>query len=154
MKNRIAFALLMGMVTTGVITFALISWNLGLGGLFVKVWLKSWGLAYLIVVPIILAIGPGLRGLVAKAFAAKKTRRGPNDSGGLPEKIAFALAMGVLTTGVISLAVILMNFGFGGDFVRQWTGSWGLGYLVVIPVLLIVAPAVQRVVDKVFAPPA
>lgn len=151
MKNRIAFALLMGVVTTGVITFALISWNLGFGGVFAKVWMRSWGLAYLIVVPIILAVGPALRDLVAKAFATM-TKHVHSDAGGLLKKIAFALAMGILTTGVISFAVILMNFGFGGDFIRQWIQSWGLGYLVVIPVLLIVGPAVQRVVDKVFAP--
>ena len=69
MKNRIAFALLVGSITTGLATFALICLNLGFGSAFVKVWMRSWGLAYLIVIPMILAVAPALEGLVNKAFA-------------------------------------------------------------------------------------
>ena len=64
--------------------------------------------------------------------------------------IAFALIMGVITTGLISFAVILWNLGFREGFVHFWIRSWGFGYMLVIPALLIVAPKLQRLVDKAF----
>ena len=152
MKNRIAFALLMGVITTGVISFALIYLNLGFGGLFLKAWMRSWGLAYLIVIPVILVIAPKLQGLIAKLFISMKgADAGAGGTGALQQRIAFALIMGVLTTGVISFAVILRNLGFSEDFVHLWVRSWGFGYMVVIPALLIVAPRVQGLVDKAFS---
>lgn len=69
MKNRIAFALLMGVITTGVISFSLISVNLGFGPLFLKTWIRSWGMAYVIVIPVILGIAPRVQGLVDKVFS-------------------------------------------------------------------------------------
>ena len=138
----------MGAITTGVVTFALIYSNVGFGSLFLKVWMRSWGLAYLIVVPTILAVGSKLRALVARIFISAKGRMA-SDMDALPPRITFALAMGVITTGLISFSVILMNLGLRQDFTHLWIKSWGLGYVVVIPVLLIVGPRVQRLVDKV-----
>lgn len=146
MKNRIAFALLMGVVSTGTITFALVAFNLGLGPLFLKVWLRSWGLAYLIVIPVILALGPKLRELTARAF--RSTTGGASSRSPLAQEVTFALALGLITTGVISCAVILLNVGFRDDFSYLWLRSWALGYFVVVPLILIVGPAVQRLVDK------
>jgi hypothetical protein len=149
MKNRIAFALLMGVITTGVISFAIIYMNLGLGGPFLTAWTRSWGLAYLIVIPVILWVAPRLQALIAKRFIAPE-RAIARSTRALQQRIAFALIMGAVTTGVISLAVILRNFGFREDSVNLWVRSWGAGYLVVIPALLIVAPGVQRLVDRIF----
>ena len=59
-KRKIAFALLMGIVTTGVISFALLAFNIGFSDRFVSTWLRSWGIGYLIVVPVILLVGPWL----------------------------------------------------------------------------------------------
>jgi hypothetical protein len=152
MKNRIAFALLMGVVTTGVISFSLIYLNLGLGGRFLKTWLRSWGMAYFIVIPVILVIAPTLQRRLAELFISMEkpgaASRGGNAS---KQKVAFALIMGAITTGVISFAVILFNLGYSDDFVRLWARSWGFGYLIVIPALLIVAPRVQGLVDRVFS---
>jgi uncharacterized membrane protein len=139
MKNRIAFALLMGVVTTGVISFSLIYLNLGFGALFMKTWIRSWGMAYLIVIPVILGIAPRLQRLL-----------GTRGGGALQQKLAFALIMGAITTGIISFAVILLNLGFRDDFAKLWTRSWGFGYIMVIPALLLVAPRLQALVDKVF----
>lgn len=58
MKQKITFALIMGIITTGIISFSLISINLGFTDNFMKVWLKSWGIAYMLVIPVILLIGP------------------------------------------------------------------------------------------------
>jgi hypothetical protein len=61
LKRKIAFALLMGIVTTGLISFVLLALNVGLSKSFALLWLKSWGIAYAVVVPAILLIGPVLQ---------------------------------------------------------------------------------------------
>jgi hypothetical protein len=71
MKNKIMFALIMGIVTTGIISFTLISVNLGFNEKFLKIWLRSWGMAYLVVIPAILIIGPLIQKLVDKLLKAK-----------------------------------------------------------------------------------
>ncbi len=61
LKRKIAFALLMGIVTTGLISFVLLALNVGLSKSFALLWLKSWSIAYAVVVPAILLIGPVLQ---------------------------------------------------------------------------------------------
>lgn len=68
MKQKIAFALIMGIITTGIISFTLISINVGLINGFLKVWLRSWATAYLVVIPAILFIGPLVQAVVDKLF--------------------------------------------------------------------------------------
>ena len=67
----------------------------------------------------------------------------------LKRKIAFALAMGVVTTGIISFALIALNLGFSKDFALTWLRSWGIGYVIVIPAILLIGPKVQAQVDRV-----
>ena len=152
MKNRIAFALLMGIVTTGAISFVLIYLNVGFGSTFVKAWLNSWGLGYLLVIPIMLVIGPKLQRLIARLFASTPNSGvvAPSAST-LSQRVAFALLMGAISTGVISFAIILGNLGFREDFAWLWVRAWGSGYLVVVPMILAMAPLVQRLVDRAFA---
>lgn len=69
MKQKIVFALLMGIFTTGFISFALIAINIGFSDIFFKIWLKAWVLAYLIVIPVILMIGPIIQKLVDRMFS-------------------------------------------------------------------------------------
>jgi hypothetical protein len=71
MKNKIGFALLMGVITTGIISFTLISVNIGFSEKFFQIWLKSWGMAYLVVIPAILIIGPRIQNLVDKLLKEK-----------------------------------------------------------------------------------
>jgi hypothetical protein len=66
MKNKITFALSMGVITTGIISFSLVSINLGFTENFLKIWMKSWGMAYIIVIPTILIIGPRLQKIIDK----------------------------------------------------------------------------------------
>jgi hypothetical protein len=72
MKNKITFALLMGVVTTGIISFTLICVNIGFNNPhFKKIWLKSWGMAYLVVIPAILIVGPQIQKLVDHIYRKK-----------------------------------------------------------------------------------
>ncbi len=72
MKQKIAFAFLMGLVTTGIISFTLISINLGFNARFLSTWLRSWAMAYLVVIPAILLIGPQVQKLVDRIFKPSK----------------------------------------------------------------------------------
>lgn len=71
MKNKIVFAFIMGIVTTGIISFTLISVNIGYTDSFLNIWLRSWGMAYLVVIPAILIIGPRVQNLVDKLLNEK-----------------------------------------------------------------------------------
>jgi hypothetical protein len=64
LKQRIAFTLLMGIVTTGIISFTMISINVGFSRNFWQIWLQSWAIAYAIVIPAILLIGPKIQDMV------------------------------------------------------------------------------------------
>ncbi|MES2702107.1 MAG: DUF2798 domain-containing protein [Bacteroidota bacterium] len=68
MKQKIAFALLMGIITTCIISFTLVSVNVGYGPLFLKIWLRSWAIAYCVAVPAILIIGPRVEQMVGRMF--------------------------------------------------------------------------------------
>lgn len=68
LRRKIAFALLMGVVTTGLISFAVLALNLGIQANLVSVWLRSWALAYLIVIPAILLIGPRVQAFIDRAI--------------------------------------------------------------------------------------
>ena len=53
------------------ISFTLISVNIGYTDKFLKIWLRSWGIAYLVVIPAILIIGPRIQSLVDKLLKEK-----------------------------------------------------------------------------------
>lgn len=63
-------------------------------------------------------------------------------------KIAFALSMGVVTTGIISFVLIALNLGFTDKFALAWLRSWGAGYVLVIPAILLIGPRLQAKVDR------
>jgi len=67
-KHRIAFAMIMGIITTGIISFTLISINIGFVSNFLVIWLKSWSMAYVAVIPVILLVGPIVQKLVNTMF--------------------------------------------------------------------------------------
>ncbi len=66
----------------------------------------------------------------------------------LKRKIAFALLMGVVTTGIISFVLLALDVGFSETFVLVWLRSWGIAYVVVVPAILLIGPALQAQVDR------
>ncbi|PSR55506.1 DUF2798 domain-containing protein [Adhaeribacter arboris] len=68
----------------------------------------------------------------------------------MKQKIAFALLMGIVTTGIISFTLIGINIGFGEKFLAIWLRSWLMGYAVVIPAILFIGPKVQLFVQYLF----
>ncbi|RZK18080.1 MAG: DUF2798 domain-containing protein [Pedobacter sp.] len=75
MKKKITFAFIMAIFTTGIVTFAAISVNLGFSENFFKVWLKSWGISYMVAIPAILIIGPKVQAFVDYLFAEKNKNK-------------------------------------------------------------------------------
>ncbi|QFI69534.1 DUF2798 domain-containing protein [Sinorhizobium alkalisoli] len=67
----------------------------------------------------------------------------------LKRKIAFALLMGIVTTGIISFVLLALNVGFSQTFAGAWLRSWAIGYVIVIPAILLVGPRLQALVDRV-----
>ncbi|QPB22807.1 DUF2798 domain-containing protein [Rhizobium sp. 007] len=66
----------------------------------------------------------------------------------LKRKIAFALSMGIITTGIISFVLLALNLGSSKGFVLTWLRSWSIGYLIVIPAVLLIGPRLQVHVDR------
>lgn len=66
----------------------------------------------------------------------------------LKRRIAFALLMGVITTGTISFAVLALNVGLSSSFVAKWLRAWSIGYVTVVPVILLIGPRVQAQVER------
>ena len=66
----------------------------------------------------------------------------------LKRKIAFSLLMGVVTTGMISFVLLALNLGFSHEFALAWLRSWAVGYLIVIPAILLIGPRLQAHVDR------
>ena len=68
----------------------------------------------------------------------------------MKQKIAFAMIMGVITAGIISFSLVSINIGFVANFLVIWLKSWIMAYMLVIPVILIVGPRVQKMVEALF----
>jgi Protein of unknown function (DUF2798) len=66
----------------------------------------------------------------------------------LKRRIAFALSMGVVTTGIISFTIITLNLGFTDNFARAWLRSWSTAYAIVIPAILLIGPRMQAGIDR------
>lgn len=71
MKQRITFALLMGSITTGIISITLVALNYGVRPRFFTVWFRSWCVSYFQAVLVILFVGPWVQVFVN--FLLKET---------------------------------------------------------------------------------
>ena len=69
----------------------------------------------------------------------------------LKRKIAFALLMGAKTTGIISFSLLAINLGFSEDFLVMWLRSWGIGYAIAVPSILLVGPRLQARLDRLIS---
>jgi len=64
-RPNIRFALITGLIVTSYITFTLVAVNIGFKNNFVFIWLRNWLIAYLLVVPSLLFVGPVIRKILA-----------------------------------------------------------------------------------------
>ncbi|MFD2033773.1 DUF2798 domain-containing protein [Belliella marina] len=67
----------------------------------------------------------------------------------MKKKLASVLLIGIFTTGIISLALMIVNTNYTGmQLVNVWLKSWGIAYILVIPCILIISPLVDKVINK------
>ena len=66
----------------------------------------------------------------------------------LKRKIVFSLSMGIVTTGIVSFVLLALNLGFSNEFTLAWLRSWVVGYVIVIPAILLIGPRLQAHVDR------
>lgn len=63
-------------------------------------------------------------------------------------------AFGVIQAGItssIAAAIASIPFIDKGLFFRHWLESWGISWLAMLPVVLLAAPFIRRMVDKMIA---
>ncbi len=68
----------------------------------------------------------------------------------LGRRVVFAFLMGIVSTGMVSFTVVLINLGLTKTFWQVWLRSWSLAFPIVVPVILIVSPTIMRSVDFLF----
>ncbi|HTE28422.1 DUF2798 domain-containing protein [Flavitalea sp.] len=68
MKERLTFAMLMGIVTTAIVSFTLVVVLRGFVPGFIEAWIKSWLIAYFTAIPVIIMVSPKVQRLVAYIF--------------------------------------------------------------------------------------
>jgi integral membrane sensor domain MASE1 len=67
----------------------------------------------------------------------------------MKKKIVFALIIGLVTTCIISLILLLVNTNFSGlKFLKIWLKSWSMAYLIIVPVILVISPKIEKLVNK------
>jgi len=61
---------------------------------------------------------------------------------------AIGLITGLITSTSISFIGLAMNYGFHPDFAARWLKAAALSYVMIVPVLMFVVPAIQRFVMR------
>lgn len=62
--------------------------------------------------------------------------------------IVFAFLMASCMAFIMSGVMTLVNLGFGPLFIHFWMKAFGVGFSVAFPSVLIIAPIVRRVTNK------
>lgn len=63
----------------------------------------------------------------------------------------FSFFMSLLMSGVMSLAMLIMESGSWVAAIANWPDAWGLSMLVAFPVSMLVVPITQRFVSRIVA---
>ena len=69
----------------------------------------------------------------------------------LPPKLigpAISMITGLITSTSMSFVGLAMNYGFQPDFAMRWLRAAITSYVVVVPMLVIVVPRIQRFVMR------
>jgi hypothetical protein len=65
------------------------------------------------------------------------------------QPVVFAFFMALLMSGIMSAVVTFFNVGAVPDFLSRWLHAWGMAFLVAFPIVLFIAPVVQKLVKWV-----
>lgn len=68
-------------------------------------------------------------------------------------KFLFAPTVGLCMSGAMSFVLTALNLGFGADFISQWLKSFGISFLVALPISALVVPRIQKFYDQITEKP-
>ncbi|MBC7796408.1 MAG: DUF2798 domain-containing protein [Pyrinomonadaceae bacterium] len=63
--------------------------------------------------------------------------------------LLFAPTVGLFMSGAMSFVLTAINLGFGADFIWQWLRSFGISFLVALPISTLVVPQIQKFYDGI-----
>jgi uncharacterized membrane protein YjgN (DUF898 family) len=75
----------------------------------------------------------------------------------LPPKLigpAISLITGLITSTSMSFIGLALNYGFQPDFVACWLKAAATSYVVIVPILMVIVPRIQRFVMRQAGLPA
>ena len=75
----------------------------------------------------------------------------------LPPKLigpAISMITGLITSTGMSFVGLVLNYGFQPDFAVRWLRAAATSYVVIVPMLVIVVPRIQRFVMRQAGLPA
>lgn len=67
-------------------------------------------------------------------------------------QFAFVPLMVTAMSGIISLAMTVLNHGFGAGLVDAWLRSWPVAFAVALPAAWMVVPGVRRLLARLTRP--
>lgn len=71
----------------------------------------------------------------------------------MKKRILFAFIMALFTVAIMVTVMLGVNMGFGSElFWRSWLRSYVIAYVTIVPVILLLGPQVQRLVDRIMKP--
>ena len=60
----------------------------------------------------------------------------------------FYFLMALLMSGLMSLVVTTINIGLVTGLIQAWLNAWIVGFLAALPTIMIVTPAVKKIVNQ------
>lgn len=75
----------------------------------------------------------------------------------LPPKLigpAISLITGLITSTSMSFVGLALNYGFQPDFALRWLKAAATSYVVIVPILVVIVPRIQRFVMRQAGLPA
>lgn len=62
-------------------------------------------------------------------------------------KITLAI-MALFMTCLVSFVSVVVNYGFDTMFFVRWLKAWGIAFIVALPVVLVIVPAIKKVLSR------
>ncbi|TPV62160.1 DUF2798 domain-containing protein [Aestuariibacter sp. GS-14] len=62
-------------------------------------------------------------------------------------QLTFSFFMALFMSGIMSLAVLLVNVGANTETLTRWLTTWPMTFTIAFPTILLVSPVVKRLVD-------
>lgn len=68
-------------------------------------------------------------------------------------KFLFAPTVALFMSGAMSFALTVIRQGIGEDFIYKWLISFGISFIVAVPIAWFVVPRVQKFYDRITEKP-